>query len=93
MKTAHSSNKPKIPKKILPGLGGIKRNYIKKSELLKKIVLFLVGKMKDIEDSVSGLENKKIFRKITNDFERLSKYERKKLFDFYIECLNIINNY
>lgn len=85
--------KKKVPPKKLPGLGGIKNNYLKKSSLLKKTLYFLVSKMGQIEKSIQKDEDKKFFKKIQKDLSTLGNYGYKKIIDFYYECWKIINNY
>ena len=65
-------------RKILPSLGGIKKNYIRKEHCLKKTLLFLIEKMEIISHTIreeSG--EKKTFQQIMKDLSLLSCFEKK----------------
>lgn len=80
--------------KILPALGGLKKSYIRKSHCLKKTLLFLVKKLKLIEEKGSLGDKEKIgIKQIKEDMIRLSEYEKLKKYEFYLNCLSIINHY
>ena len=63
MKDINHSTLNKAKKKIFPALGGISRNYIKKSECLKKILILFSEKLKEIGKLEGiGLNAKKIIK-------------------------------
>jgi hypothetical protein len=84
----------KCSRKVLPGLGGIKKNYLRKSWCLKKTLLFVVGKIKTIESSLEkDSKEKNLLNKICVDLQELSKYEKNNKIAFYSKCWSIINSY
>ena len=85
---------PKPKPKILPSLGGLKKNYIRKSSCLEKSLLFLAKKLADVE-KFKGLETKEreLVNKIKQNIKMLSEYKKLKTYDYYTLCLYIINNY
>lgn len=84
----------KASKKILPGLGGLKNNYIKKPSCLKKTLLFLAEKLNDLKNSNNiNLDEKLLIIKIKEDLVKLSGFTSKKAIDYYLDCLSIIKRY
>ena len=80
--------------KMLPGLGGIKKNYIKKASCLETVLLFLAQKLKAFENlEIIKNEERQLLNQIKMDIIRLSQYGKTKKFDFYLAYLNILNNY
>lgn len=94
MKNNGSTKILKANRKILPALGGIKKNYIRKGWCLKKVIQFLAKKINDVESSLKDdLKEKKILKQIENDLLVVSKYENEKKMSFYSKCWIIANNY
>jgi hypothetical protein len=83
----------RVSPKILPGLGGIKKNYIRKANLLESTLLFLVKKIEKIDFSSLKENDRKILNQLKEDLRKLSKLKSKKAIDYYWDCLSIINNY
>lgn len=82
-----------LPKrKILPGLGGIKKNYLDKAHILEKTLVFLGDKLDDL---IFCHYSKKIkmIEKLKIDMKRLSKYKNKRKLEYYLICQEIINSY
>lgn len=81
-------------KKILPSLGGIKKNYLRKANCLKKTLQFLIRKLEGISPAIrEEFGEKKKFNQILKDLSLLSLYENKNTISFYFACLSIIQNY
>ena len=80
-------------RKILPGLGGIKKNYIRKPNLLESTLLFLVKKIEKIDFSYLKENDRKLLNRLKEDLRILSKFKSKKTMDYYFDCLSIINNH
>jgi hypothetical protein len=94
MKDINHSILNKAKKKIFPALGGISRNYLKKSECLKKILILLSEKLKKVGELEGvGLNAKKIIQKIGDDILTISKYGKTSKVSFYINCISIMNSY
>ena len=94
MKFAYFENKPRAKPKILPAFGGIKKNYIRKSHCLKKILLFLSSKLNEVNESLK--QGEKIYNEvetIAEDIRILSKYENENKTNFYFLCQKIISKY
>ena len=82
-----------LPKrKILPGLGGIKKNYLDKAHLLENALVFLGDKLNDLIFSHYSKKIKMI-EKLKIDMKRLSQYKNKKKLEYYLICQEIINSY
>lgn len=80
--------------KVLPALGGLKKNYIRKPLCLKNTLLFLAKKLKLIEEKENlGGNEKMLIKQIKEDMIRLSEFEKIKKFEFYYDCLSIISHY
>ena len=94
MKDLIVPKKQKAYKKILPSLGGIKKNYIRKAHCLKKVLQFLAGKIENTNNSIKIEPSvKKMFDEIRNDLLSLSKYENVNKGSFHSICLSILNKY
>lgn len=84
----------KAKKKIFPALGGVSKNYIKKSECLQKILILMSEKLKKVgELEEVGLNAKKLIKKIEEDLIIISKYGKTRKMSFYFECISIMRNY
>lgn len=84
----------KAKKKIIPSLGGIKKNYIRKDNCLKSILIFLSDKLSDVEHfGELNINQKNHIRKIQEDIKRISSFKNKKVMDFYFEVHEIIAKY
>lgn len=79
-------------RKILPALGGIKKNYLDKAHLLENTLIFLSGKLDDLIFCPYSKSIKKI-EKLKIDLRKLSKYKNKKKLEYYLICQEIINSY
>lgn len=86
-------NKIIFPKrKILPGLGGIKKTYLDKAHLLENTLVFLSNKLDDL--IFSNYSKKiKMIEKLKIDMRRLSQYKNKRKLEYYLICQKIINSY
>lgn len=79
-------------RKILPGLGGIKKNYLDKAHLLENTLDFLSDKLDDLI-FYSYYKKLKIIGKLKSDLRKLSKYKNKRKLEFYLICQEILNSY
>lgn len=79
-------------RKKLPGLGGIKKNYLDKAHLLENTLVFLSDKLDDL--IFSNYSKKiKMIEKLKIDMRRLSQYKNKRKLEYYLICQKIINSY
>ena len=79
--------------KVLPSLGGISKNYIKKQAILEKTLQHLAKKINLIDESINSDDDKVLLRRIKNDMIKLSNYRYIKKIDFYFQCQEIIAGY
>lgn len=79
-------------RKILPGLGGIKKNYLDKDHLLENTLDFLSDKLDDLI-FCPYYKKLKIIRKLKSDLRKLSKYKNKRKLEFYLICQEILISY
>ena len=86
------SDGKKARRKILPSLGGINKNYLRKPKILKLTLSFLANELDNLSEKSNPDVSPKI-KAIQKDILKLSKYERYKKMDFYSLCQNIILNY
>lgn len=83
----------KAKKKILPSLGGINKNYLKKSKILKRTLEFLAKELIKIDKSHLNALDKEKFNNIIDDLLKISNYEKTNKIKFYLECLNVVTKY
>lgn len=83
----------KARQKILPGLGGIRKKYLSKYNLIEPILRFLAEKIGDIDENNLKQKDRKILREIKNDLENISKFKSLKVIQLYYLCQNILNKY
>lgn len=96
MKISISSRevKSKSRRKVLPSLGGITKIYLRKGKIFYSILEFLasilgsLGEKKQLE-----VEELKMLKKVSNDIQRIAKFERYKKMKFYDLCENIVRKY
>lgn len=94
MKTSLPPKAFKAKKKILPALGGISKDYVKKNECLKTIILFMMEKISELEDTINlPLNVNNSLRQIEKDLKKISNFKKIKRMDFYFLCQSIIENY
>lgn len=94
MENTRKRNSIRARRKILPALGGIKKNYIRKGNCLQKTLIFLAEKLDEIENfEKERTEVKSLIKKIKNNLLLLSELKNKKEIEFYFDCSNILNNY
>ena len=85
--------KKKILPKILPAVGGLSKQYLRKSHIFEKILVFLARQIEEIQNSKNRNDAQIILDKIYNHLKIISKYEKFKKNEFYFKFFNIINNY
>ena len=76
--------KKKILPKILPALGGLSKQYLRKSHILANILVFLTRQIEENQNSKNRNEAQIIFDKIKNDLKIISKYEKFKKMNFIL---------
>ena len=87
-------NPIKAGRKILQGLGGLTKNYIKKASLLETTLRFLSEKLEKIILSfVYESDEGKLLKSVKEDMIKLSKYKSHKKIDFYFLCQEIVHHY
>lgn len=84
----------KAKKKLLPALGGKRKNYIRKAKCLKTAIIHLINALEKVHNKIIiPSKEKDILNEIKKDFVKLSKYEIHKNIDFYFICSQIIQKY
>ena len=80
--------------KVLPGLGGASKYYLRKNKILEISLKYLSNKLNDViaSPNLNDIE-KDLLIKNKKDIIQISKFERKNKIEFYNECLDIINKY
>ena len=86
------NNPEKCRRKILPGLGGIGKNYINKASLLESTLRFLTRKMDEITFE-NKLNDENLISLIKEDLNKLSRYKYHKKMNFYLLCQEILEHY
>ena len=81
-------------RKVLPGLGGIRKKYIRKPICIKVSLNYIGDKLDDVIKKSKLEENDKVlYREIIKDIKYLANYEKMKTQELYFETLNIIRKY
>ena len=94
MKEQINIKETKAKKKVLTSLGGIKKNYIRKDNCLKIVLIFLSNKLSDVEKyGELNINHKRLVKKIKEDIKRISSFKNKKVMDFYFEVQEIMTKY
>ena len=94
MKEQINIKETKAKKKVFPSLDGIKKNYIRKDNCLKIVLIFLSNKLIDVEKyGELNINQKRLVKKIKEDIKRISSFKNKKVMDFYFEVQEIMTNY
>lgn len=94
MKEQINIKETKAKKKVLPSLGDIKKNYIRKDNCLKIVLIFLSNKLSDVEKyGELNINHKRLVKKIKEDIKRISSFKNKKVMDFYFEVQEIMTKY
>lgn len=94
MKAKNNIKGIKAKQKLLPSLGGIKKNYIKKDDCLKTVLIFLSDKLSEVENyGELNINQKKHIKTIQEDIRKISSFKNKKVIEFYFEVLEIITKY
>ena len=71
----------KVSRKLLPALGGLKKNSINKTSLLETALFFLGDKIMEISDYKNC--NTFILKVIANDIKKLAKFKKSNTSNFY----------
>ena len=90
--TKEKNLKPR--RKIFPGLGGIKKKYIRKGKILGTALKTLSFLLKNfIDENEFNHDNKQILISIKNDIAKMSEYEKIRSIDFYLLCIKLLEKY
>lgn len=87
-------NNLKAKRKIFPGLGGIKKNYLRKGKILKNMLKMLSLVLnKFIERTNLKEMDKSFLNEIEKDISKISEYEKINKINFYYLCQELTKKY